>query len=320
MKWRCNIILAIMLGFTQVSGAWTRLTPEQRHFISIDGSVGYASLVNDSTVLKPGSGVAANLGVGYRLLYNDFLFSTGVEGYYMLNAQSMSNVQLGIEEPDDEGDIYRLTVDASNGSDLTQTVSLNVPILFGGEFRRLYFLVGSKLSFNLWGQAKTEAFLSESAVYVEYEGIIADVKDRFENSKISKTAPVKWEMDVLAHAEIGYRLGDVVFKTGADIPKPKQRYYLSLYVDYGLLNIRSKSSRTSDRLYYTGSGFDKEYFLTPAIMSSALGSPKVAIHQYSFGIKATILFEMPQKKPCVFCKDNNKLPTKRLQGLHVKKD
>ena len=146
MKWRYSIVLAIMLGFTQVSGAWTHLTPEERHFISIDGSVGYASLTNTSSELKSGSGVAANFGVGYRLLYNDFLFSTGVEGYYMLNAQSMSGVQVVVEEKDDEGDRYRLTVDASNGHDVCQSASLNIPFLFGGEFKRFYFLAGPKVS------------------------------------------------------------------------------------------------------------------------------------------------------------------------------
>ncbi len=301
MKWRYSIVLAIMLGFTQMLGAWTYLTPEQRHFISIDGSVGYATLTNNSEDLQSGAGVAANVGVGYRLFHNNMLFSAGVEGYYMLNAHSMSNLQLTIDEKDDEGDAYRLTVDASNGRDECRSLSLNVPILFGGEFQRFYFLVGPKVSYNLWGQTTANARLSESAVYVEFEGVIADMKDKFDNTGLTTISPIRWELDVMAHMEIGGRLGRVHFMTGADVPKPKQRYYLAFYVDYGLLNIRSSQS-SGNRLYYTGSGFDKEYFLTPAVMSNELG--KSTIHQCSFGIKATILFELPQKKPCVFCRDN----------------
>lgn len=311
MKWRYSIILAIMFGFTQTLGAFTHLTSEQRHFISIDGSVGYASLTNTSSELRSGSGVAANIGVGYRLFHNNMLFSTGVEGYYMLNAHSMSNVQLNIDEEDNEGDAYRLTVDASNGRDECRSVSLNVPVLFGGEFRRFYFLIGPKVSYNLWGETKADAYLSESAVYVEYEGVIADIKDRFDNMELTTTSPVRWNLDVMAHMEIGGRLGRVHFITGADVPKPKQRYYLSFYLDYGLLNIRSSQS-SGNRLYYEGRGFDKEYHLTPAAMSAELDKKddegkiisKAAIHQYSFGIKATILFELPQKKPCIFCKDD----------------
>ena len=97
----------------------------------------------------------------------------------------------------------------------------------------------------------------------------------------------------------------------------KQRYYIAFFFDYGLLNIRNQKA-SQKRLKYNWSTEGSEYILTPAVMSTELGDAE--IHQYSFGIKATILFELPQKKPCVFCKDNNKLPTRRLQGLHVKKD
>lgn len=299
MKWRCSIILAIMLGFTQVLGAFTRLTPEQRHFISIDGSVGYASLVNTSDKLQPGSGVAANFGVGYRLFRNNFLFSIGAEGYYMLNAQSMSGVQVFIDDVDDEGDAYRLTVDAGNGHDVCQSATLNVPILFGGEFKRFYFLVGPKVSYNIWWQTQATAFLSEQAVYTEFEGVIADIQDRFDNMEITKikdtpTDSLRWNTDVMAHVELGWRLGEVLFQTGADIPKPKIRYYIALYCDFGLLNLRNAGS-LGDRLYYQGTGFDREYFLTPSVLSNELGL-NTKIHQYNVGIKATILFELPQKK------------------------
>jgi len=319
MKWRCNIILAIMLGFTQALGAFTRLTPEQRHFISIDGSVGYASLTNNSSELRSGSGVAANIGVGYRLFHNSFLFTAGVEGYYMLNAHSMTDVQVQQHEMDNEGDAYLLTVDASNGQDICNSASLNIPILFGGEFKRFYFLAGPKISYNIWGQAKATASLAETGVYEEFIGVIANIPDRFDNMVLTTIQPVRWNLDVMAHLEVGYRLGDVIFLTGADIPKPKQRYYLSLYLDYGLLNIRNTQS-SGNRLYYEGEGFDKTYYLTPALMSNELGSARV--HQYSVGIKATILFELPQKKPCVFCKDDlrRKFSSGRPRKNNIYKD
>lgn len=340
MKWRCNIILAIMLGFTQVSGAWTRLTPEERHFISIDGSVGYASLTNSSSELKSGSGVAANFGVGYRLLYNDFLFSTGVEGYYMLNAQSMSDVR------DEENfDIYpfpkplentplniTLHLNATEGYDLCQHANLNIPVLFGMEYRRFYFLAGPKVSVNLWGLARTKATVIAkgdfSSEFIMPDEMVDDIMSRqFGPHNVDSVAKIEWNTDVIAHIEVGLRLGDVVFKTGADVPKPKQRYYIAFFFDYGLLNIRNQEA-SQKRLKYNWDTTNSEYILTPAVMSAELDKKndkgeiisRAAIHQYSLGIKATILFELPQKKPCVFCNDNNKLPTKRLQGLHVKED
>ena len=66
MKSHCYL-LAILLGFSQVSGAYTRLTPERHHFLSVDAAIGYASLDNKAADLKSGTGVAANIGVGYRV-------------------------------------------------------------------------------------------------------------------------------------------------------------------------------------------------------------------------------------------------------------
>ncbi len=342
MKWRCNIILAIMLGFTQVSGAWTRLTPEERHFISIDGSVGYASLTNSSSELKSGSGVAANFGVGYRLLYNDFLFSTGVEGYYMLNAQSMSDVR------DEENfDIYpfpepmqneplniTLHLQAKDGNDLCQHANINIPILFGMERKRFYFLAGPKISLNLWGQAKTQATVIAkgdfSSQFIMPDEMVDDITSRqFGPHFVDSISAVHWKTDVIAHLEIGYRLGDVIFQTGADIPKPKQRFYIALYMDYGLLNIRNQDA-TQKRLKYNWDTTNSEYILTPAVMSAELDKKndkgeiisRAAIHQYSFGIKATILFELPQSKPCVMCKDDlrRKFSSSRSRKNNIYKD
>lgn len=324
MKWRYSIVLAIMFGFTQGLGAFTRLTPEQRHFLSVDGSLGYASLTNNSPELQSGSGMAATIGVGYRLFRNNFLFSTGVEGYYMLNAHSMSDTKLTVDMFDTEGDPFRMMADASDGSDICHSVSVNLPLLFGGEFRRFYFLVGPKLSYNLWGQAESKGILTTRGDYDRYIGEFENMPNHyFETRPITSGAQkLSWNLDILAHAEIGARLGDVIFLTGADIPKPKHRYYLAFYVDYGLLNIRT-STPSGNRLECVQSDPTTEpprFVLTPAVMSNEMGD--ATIHQYSFGIKATILFELPQSKPCVMCKDDlrRKFSSSRSRKNNIYKD
>lgn len=317
-----------MLGFTQVLGAFTRLTPEQRHFISIDGSIGYASLFSDSVGIQPGAGTAINIGVGYRLFHNNFLFSVGAEGYYMLNAYSMSDVNLTTDMIDTEGMPFRMIANVTDGRDLCHFFSVNIPILFGMEYRRFYFLAGPKIAYNIrsMGQANAEGILTTKGDYERYIGEFENMPNHFfSTEKIQSSAPeVSWNeqnLDILAHIEIGGRLGEVSFQTGADVPNPQRRYYLAFYLDYGLRNIRT-SAPAHSRLECQQSSSDQapQYVLTPAIMSTNLGSS--AIHQYSFGIKATVLFELPQKKPCVFCKDNwaRKYNRGKLQGRHVKKD
>lgn len=316
MKWRCSIILAIMLGSAQVLGAWTHLAPELRHFISIDGAIGYASLTNTSSILKSGSGIGANIGIGYRLLHNDFLFSAGVEGLYVLNAQSMADVKhdsiqtINNPYPNSQTPLeITLHVKATKGLDLCQYVNLNIPILFGMEYRRFYFLTGPKISLNLWGQTKTKSIITTAGDFSKEYDTQGKLVDDMPSHQLGEynaetNNSLVWEMDVLAHLEVGTRLGDVLFQTGADAQNSTKRFYVAVFLDYGLLNIHKQYSGQHNRLEYNWSPKSSEYFLTPAILSKELGNAKV--HQYIVGVKATFLFELPQKKPCVLCKDDNK--------------
>lgn len=301
-KSRCYII-AILLGLSQVSGAFTRLAPERHHFLSVDGAIGYASLTNNSEALQSGLGVAANVGIGYRVYYNRFLFSTGIEGYYLYNTHSMNDVQRQLNMIDTEGMPFTLLADATNGSDVCHTISLNLPILFGGEFRRFYFLLGPKVSYNIFGQAESSAMLTTKGQYERYIGVFEDMPNHQLQTRLTTSGkqPLLWNIDILAHIELGARLGDLFFMTGADVPKSNQRFYIALYADYGILNIRNSTSM-GDRLGYretTDKGV--EFYMTPAMMCNELYEAK--IHQYQVGVKATFLFELPQRKACVICKD-----------------
>ena len=293
-------ILFALLCFAQALCAFTRLTAEQYHFISLDGSLGYASLINDSETIKPGTGVAANIWVGYRFYRNYFLLSTGIEGYYLLNTYSMSDMKLNLDMIDTEGQPFVLTVDATKGSDECHSVSLNLPILLGAEIKRFYFLVGPKLSYNVWGKATMNGEMSLSA---DYERYILPFEDMPTHGLVKKRPineppkPLSWNFDVMAHAEIGIRLGKADFLSGFDAFYSTTRYYLSVYADYGLLNIR-KSSALDKRMKYDESWQSEQNMIpiafTPAIMSTEMGDADV--HQYQVGVKMTILFELPQKK------------------------
>lgn len=325
MKWQYRIILAIMLGFTQTAGAFTRLSPEQRHFISFDGALGYASLTNNSQDLKPGSGMATNIGVGYRFFYNNFLLSTGVEGYYLLNTQSMYDVKAQssfniypFPSPMEKTPLaVTLHLNATDGSDICHSINLNIPILLGMEYKRFYFLVGPKFSFNLWGQAKTKATVTAtgdfSSQFIMPEEMVNDITSRnFGPRYVESGGPIKWDWDVIAHIEIGGRfVRKAFFQSGSDVPKLRQRYYLAFYFDYGIKNIhtdeknsmgpRLKSKWDEVDLTTVDPNTVEPYTLTPAVMSNELGS--AMIHQLSFGIKATVLLELPQKKECIACRD-----------------
>ncbi len=302
MKQRCYTI-AILLGISQMLSAYTHLASEKHHFLYVDAAAGYASLYNTSNVIKSGVGSAVEIGIGYRFSCNYFLTSIGMEGYYRYNTHSMERERLQLNLKDTEGTPFVLTADATRGKDVCRSIAMNIPLLFGIEYRRFYGLVGPKLSCNLWGQTRTDATLTTNGQYDRYIGVFEEMPNHtfYTRAITSGTQSLSWNMDVLAHIEIGARIGPAYFTTGGDVPKPKQRYYISLYADYGLLNIRDRQSK-GERLGYQETEKDGiVFYTTPALLCKELEN--ASVKQYSFGIKATILFELPQQRPCVICKD-----------------
>lgn len=303
MKQRCYII-AVLLGVSQMLSAYTHLASEKHRFLYVDAAAGYASLYNTSNVIKPGMGSAVKIGFGYRFSCNRFVTSLGMEGYYMHNVHSMAGQRFQLPATDTEGDGFILTADATRGKDVCHAIAVNIPLLFGIEHRRFYALVGPELSYNLWGRTRTDATLTTTGQYDRYIGVFEEMPDHafYTRAVTSGAQTFSWNMDVLAHIEIGARIGPVCFMTGGDIPRPKQRYYISFYADYGLLNIMRNSQSKGDRLGCTETATDGiVFYTTPAILCNELKG--ATVKQYSFGIKATILFELPQHKPCVICKE-----------------
>lgn len=299
---RIIILLLVILSLYCVDTvAYTRLNPDVHHFVSFDAGLGYSSLLNDSNVVAQGNGASAYLGVGYRLLYNNFLFSMGLEAQYLYNAYSMDSAKMVLQMLDTEADAFKLNVDATQGDDWVHAVNLSVPVLLGMEYRRFYFLVGPKFSFNMWNQMQAQAQMVTTATYDQYIDDFANMPNHELGNYVleSERAHANWTVDIIAHAEIGYRFGDVSFETGADIPKPKQRFYVALFVDYGLLNL-NRDSASGYRLGYRQLPDQPlEIYLTPALMSREMSG--VRVNQLSAGVKVAVLLELPKHSSCVIC-------------------
>ena len=294
------MLLSLYLTDTK---AYTRLNPEFYHFVSLDGALGYSSLLNNSDSVAPGSGVSIHAGAGYRLFYNNFLFATGVEMHYLYNQYSMNGAKLDLKMLDTEGDPFIYHVDATEGVDYVNSININLPLLFGAEYKRFYFLAGPKFSLNVWNTMQAESQMVATAEYNRYIDIFEDMPNHKLGQYDIKSPECRadWNLDVIAHFEIGARVGKISFESGADIEKPKHRVYLALYADYGLFNL-NQSAQGYRLGYEQASGQPLNIYLTPALMSKEFSNMRV--NQLSVGIKATVLLELPKHGPCVICKEN----------------
>lgn len=288
------IVVCIALSCVGAS-AFTRLSPETYHFLSLHGDLGYSALFHTIPNQQPATGMNANIGFDYRLNHNNFLFSIGVEGMYELNANRLDEHDEVILMRDTEGDIFNMHVHVDKSRDLAHLANLNIPLLFGGEWGRFYFLAGPKLSLNLWGATSSVA---QVTTYGEYDRYYDDFYDMPNHQFVtgqqmgSGLMQMKWEMNILAHIELGGRVNHMFKYKQFRINPDKVRMYVAFYADFGILNMHS-SGGGAPLFEYRETDKGVQFYLQPLFMSSM--ADKAAIRNMNVGIKYTVAFELPQK-------------------------
>ena len=275
--------------------AHTRLTPETRHFVSVHGDLGYSALLHNISGRKPSAGMNTNIGLDYRIFHNNFLFSCGAEAMYQLSSNKMDDLDVSILMMDTEGDPFNMHVLMDKSRDLSHMVNVNIPLLIGGEWNRFYFMVGPKFSINLYGATSSRA---QYTTYGEYESYYDDFYDmpnhQFESGRTvsSGTLPLKWNFNILAHVEIGCRLGHFTTHKVYRRNPEKTRMYLAAYMDFGVLNLRTgKDGAPVFEYKETDKGV--QFYVQPLMLSNL--SAGAVFRNLNVGIKYTIAFEIPQR-------------------------
>ncbi|MBQ9297132.1 MAG: hypothetical protein IJ204_08070 [Paludibacteraceae bacterium] len=236
-----------------------------------------------------------NLGVDYRLFHNNFLFSAGLEGMYNLYANHMEQLDVVLQMKDAEGDLFNMHVHVDEAKDMAHMINLNIPLLVGGEWNRFYFMVGPKISLNMYGATSSKA---QVTTYGEYERYYDDFYDMTNHQFISgqrmssEALRLTWNFNILAHMEIGGRIGHMYkhkqFRTNPD----KTRMYLAAYVDFGVLSVYScKEGKPVFDYRETDRGLQ---FYSQPLMISTLAEGAV-FRNLNAGIKFTVAFELPKR-------------------------
>ena len=276
------------------ASAYTALSPDITHFVSLHVDAGYSSLLHNIPRQKPAAGANAMFGIDYRLNYNSFVFTVGAEGMYELNANHLDNLDVSIPMIDTEGDLFDMHVLVDKSRDLSHMANVNIPILFGGEWKRFYFLIGPKISLNLYGVTSSSALIT---TYGEYDRYYDDFYN-MENHQFvtgqrmsSGMMPMKWNMGIMAHLEIGGRVGHMFKHQQFRLNPDKVRMYLAAYADFGVLNIHSTTGG-APIFDYRETDQGVQFYIQPLLLSSM--SDGAVFRNLNVGIKYTIAFEMPK--------------------------
>ena len=213
--------------------------------------VGYSQLIHDiPNTTIPGGGTGM-LGFEYFLKHGKknkyFNFHLGLEAMYFNSLSRMNDFSFDSKfyysDPSHDDLEIDYFMDFADYRESHNNLSVNLPIMFGGEFKQFYFAVGAKAKYGLWGNYLTTTSLTTWARDPEFIEDLENLPNHnIALSNLQSKGKLNFGLDVAASAEIGVILDEWMSISattlGDDVRTRKNiTYRLGLFVDYGVLNI-----------------------------------------------------------------------------------
>ena len=256
-----------------------------------------AGTLNQSNALQQlKGGPGAGLNVTYNLEYGHFLFETGLD-FRFLN--STSAYGLTATRFDHQ---YNATYDYlfDNLRETRNMLGIGIPVMFGAQFSRYFFLVGAKLHYDLpmgySHKGQYDIVVNDPALLEPYGLGIKDLNGNTDQKMVFKP------IDLSVAAEVGIDLDEWLQaqpdKKNARKVKPGQRlpfgkehvhYRLSLFAEYGVLN--TNNTPALKPVAFDGQNVEVDHTNTLLAMN---GDTK--LNNLFVGAKFAIQFEVPGKK------------------------
>lgn len=226
--------IALLLGWVVVVSAHA----ESHLFrLSVDAAFANEFSTPDGYQLRSSAGALGGVGVGYRLAHKGFLFDVGVGASYSYISNGLNDSVYVEDMFDVQGEPYTGEHRFTERQDGGQRVSVNVPVMFGGEWGRWYALAGAKFNAALWTRTQEKGLYSLSGQYdrfidpFEHMPVNGFVHNQpYENPPLQPS--LTWDIRVCA--EVGYMLNNRDATLGYHGNTLRSDYYLAVFAEYGV--------------------------------------------------------------------------------------
>lgn len=267
------------------------------------------------------------IGVGYFMRHKSkFEFRTGLEFMFLNSSTVMQSVQR-------EGD-FRYThpgtdvmmkyhmdfMDPQSSKRYTEQqnrFSVGLPVMFGAQFSRYYFLVGAKVNMGVWGGYSMRSPLT---TYLEDPTLIDDLTNMpnhtLQTTEVRNSGSLKFGLDVTGSAEFGISLDEWMPSSALTIGRGRVKmpvsYRLGVFADYGFLNINA-NKKDGSLLHFSGDSYQDNGDGSFTIAAKDLNTvaprsvlnandqdiaPHSVINPLVVGAKFTVMFQVsPKPKP-----------------------
>ncbi len=276
-----------------------------RNYATLGVDAGYAALLDNEKAAYPMGGAASSLSFGYEMQYKRrLLFNVGVSARYAYTMSGVGEQTLPLRMRDTEGEEFNYNCFFFDGRNRLNSLYVNIPVMIGCQTSKMYFLVGGRLLLDVWSAAKVSTHLTTTASYDRYIGVLEGMEehqiytDRY--IEVQPASP-RFAPQLNVCAEIGWRLEHSIENvTGFDVEQKKILYRLGIFAEYGVLD-QNRHNAQEPRLSFYDDGKGLEYNLNHVYNS--VDTKNLHLSNLLVGLRFTVLFQIPERKDCVLCRD-----------------
>ena len=229
-------------------------------------------------------------------------------------SQSSDRTEALTGQLDLNGDRFDYIYELQGRRDKYSNLAVQLPVLFGFQYKRFYMLAGVKVYANMWTQSHSTATLNTYGRYESFDEFRNMPKYQFfTDEPVSGGVKTSLNLDMDLSLEIGARLGGIYYGTGYDVPKRLVEYRLAAFVDYGLLDLHTKGTQQSlilPETYDTNPQsenyvYNSRTMVDNLVMNDIMSTDGFAsaVRNLVVGVKFTVLFQLPEPGQCVICRD-----------------
>ena len=264
----------------------------------INGSYMGAGTLNESNALQQlKGGPGAGLNVTYNLEYGHFLFETGLDFRY-LNSTSAYGFQ-ATRMDETYGATYTYLFD--NLAENRNMLEVGLPLMFGAQFNRFYFLLGGKVHYGLplgYSQKGMYDIVVDDPAMLEPYGMgihplngQTNQKMVFKQPDVSVAAEIGLDLDEWLQAQPDPKAKKGKVKPGQRLPFGREHvhYRVALFAEYGVLN--TNATPKANPVEFATNNVEVQKTNTLLAMN---GDTK--LNNLFVGAKFTVQFEVPGKK------------------------
>ena len=250
-------------------------------------------MLTDVPNLHSSIGYGFGAGAGYEFRVNKFMVHTGAEFVNLHPNLSLDDFVHHAKMIDNDTQITEYTghFKFSDNSDRYNLGYVNIPLMFGVDFGRFYFLAGGKVGLNMFSESNVKTTVKSTATY---DPFIVDFENMpnhfFTTTEENTNYPIAFDMNISAAFEMGFNFG------ASD--KNNTYYRLAYFCDYGLATIYT-GSQTQNLLVSKHS----DHF-QPALNNFLMSNQTEAAALYT-GVKLTVVLGT-KKPPICKCEEYTK--------------